>query len=236
MKTLIIPDVHHRIKVAQAIIDKEKADQVVHLGDHQDNFGDGPEDTQRTAKWTRERLEAGDLILLGNHDLPYWFWNYAHDWNCGWTPEKHAAIQNIIPLEMRKKFRLWTSVDGWLLSHAGFFPPPALFGAMLTDKGQEIFLDETLWRGETHPIISAVGHSRGGPHARGGILWLDWDKEFLPNEQKQIVGHTPHTQPVFKTYRYDDAIKSWGLDTHMTHYGILQDGKLTIEKTPTYIK
>lgn len=71
MKTLILPDIHHRYKIAQSIIDSVKADKIVHLGDHQDNFGDTVGQAVNTARWTRERLEAGDTILLGNHDLPY---------------------------------------------------------------------------------------------------------------------------------------------------------------------
>lgn len=231
MRTLILPDIHHRVHIARAIIDLEKADQIVHLGDHQDNFGDSPANAVVTAAWTKERLEAGDIVLLGNHDLPYWFYHEKHNWGCGWTPEKHRVIQAIIPDELRRKFRLWAEVDGWILSHAGF---TSMYADLI--PSQDIFLEETLWQGKTHPLIYHVGSRRGGMGPGGGILWLDWD-DFKMNEDasnvawKQIVGHTPHKYPQDK--KRLDGNTDWNLDTNLKHYGILEDGKLTIKESPS---
>lgn len=220
MKYLIIPDVHHRIKIAQSLIDSVPHDHVIHLGDHQDNFGDSVQDAIATAKWTRERVDAGDTIILGNHDLPYWFWNAKHDWGCGWTPDKHRAIQDIIPEPLRKRFKLWDVVDGWTLSHAGF---TSMYSQLIPHH--DIFMSETLWEKKTHPLIYHVGEARGGRGSwenGGGIIWLDWDDLQMSTVPSQIVGHTPHAKP-----KFDSKKQLHCLDTHLRHYGILEDGKLS---------
>lgn len=225
-RTLILSDVHHKYKKAQKLIDEVKADKVIHLGDHQDNFGDGVGNAVATAKWTRDRLDAGDIILLGNHDLPYWFWNDKHDWGCGWTPDKHRAIQSIIPEYDRLKFKLWVECEGWILSHAGF---TAMYADLIPNP--LTFLEETLWRGFTHPLIYHVGASRGGVGGGGGVLWLDWNDFKRENALKgvawkQIVGHTPLSYPSGK--KRQDGNIDWCIDTHLHHYGIIEDGKFTV--------
>ncbi len=226
-RTLIIPDVHHKHKIAQSIIDHVQADHIIHLGDHQDNFGDTVGHAVNTARWTRDRLDAGDTILLGNHDLPYWFWNDKHDWGCGWTPDKHRAIQSIITRERRCEFKLWVECEGWVLSHAGF---TSMYADLIPHH--DIFMEETLWYGSTHQLIYHVGARRGGRGSGGGVLWLDWLDLMLSNPPlKQIVGHTPHAN--FQTYRgliNHDYSQAWNLDTHLHHYGILEGGELTVHE------
>jgi hypothetical protein len=47
----------------------------------------------------------------------------------------------------------------------------------------------------------------------------------MPPKLNQIVGHTPHNKPqIHKGLR---GIRH-GLDTHLHHYGILEDGKLMV--------
>jgi len=227
-RTLIIPDVHHKHKIAQSIIDRVPHDVVIHLGDHQDNFGDTVGHAVNTARWTRDRLDAGDTILLGNHDLPYWFYHEKHHWECGWTPEKHRAIQRYVDINSRKKFKLWVECEGWVLSHAGFC---SMYADLIPHH--DIFIDETLHAGTTHPLIYHVGASRGGRGNTGGVLWLDWnDFKRLGDlggvASKQIVGHTPHKYPNGK--KRMDGNTDWCLDTHLCHYGIIEDGKLTIHE------
>lgn len=232
-RTLILSDIHHKIKKAQEIIDFVPHDHVIHLGDHQDNFGDNVWQAIATAKWTRDRLDAGDTVLLGNHDLPYWFWHEKHNWGCGWEPEKHQAIQDIIPDLERKKFKLWTECEGWVLSHAGFC---SMYADLIPHH--DIFLEETLWAGTTHPLIYHVGARRGGKGQSGSCLWLDWmdltrDGGPAKNVQ-QIVGHTPYKKPQsYLGASYEDLssrTRGWNLDTHLHHYGIIEDGRLTVHE------
>jgi hypothetical protein len=41
-----------------------------------------------------------------------------------------------------------------------------------------------------HSWFSSIGFSRGGNSQAGGILWCDFDNEFVPTEFPQICGHT----------------------------------------------
>ena len=223
-RTLIIPDVHLKYKIAQSIIDSVPHDAVIHLGDHQDSFGDTIDQAVNTAKWTKDRLDAGDTILLGNHDLPYWFPHPKHEWGCGWDSGKHFAIQRYLSTKDRKKFKLWVECAGWLLSHAGFC-------SMYTDliPYHDIFIDETLHAGTTHPLIYAVGASRGGVGRGGGCLWLDWQdmiQEPVLQPFRQIVGHTPYSKPQY----HKGCAVAHNLDTHLGHYGIIEGGKLSVHE------
>lgn len=232
MKTLILADVHHKWKVAQRIIDHAKCDHVIHLGDHQDDFGDTVGHAVNTAKWTRDRLDAGDTILLGNHDLPYWFPHEKHNWGgCGWEPEKHAAIQRYIGKEDRKKFKLWVECEGWVLSHAGFC---SMYADLIPHH--DIFIEETLHAGSTHPLICHVGGLRGGKGRGGGVLWMDWrDMIAEPGAPKvaQIVGHTPYPDCQHDTLTTSEGFFTrHNLDTHLRYYGIIEDGELCICERP----
>lgn len=234
-RTLVLPDIHHKWRLAQSIIDQTACDHVIHLGDHQDNFGDNAWQALATAKWTKSRLDAGDTILLGNHDLPYWFPNRKHDWGCGWDQDKHKIIQSVLSTEDRKKFKLWTECEGWLLSHAGF---TSMYADLIPHH--DIFIDETLHVGGTHPLIYHVGARRGGKGRGGGVLWCDWRdliQEPAKKPLRQIVGHTPYPEPQYyiqesKGYTPWEA---YNLDTHLNHYGIIKNGKLTIHERPDEI-
>lgn len=218
MRTLIIPDVHHRIKIAQSIIDSEKADKVVHLGDHQDNFHDTPDHAIATAHWTLSRLEAGDTILLGNHDLQYAFPHPMHGCS-GWTRDKAQFVTPMLH-PIRSKFRLWDQVDGWTLSHAGFS------SASLPWINRQDELLDLLMSGDTHWVIGGSGKIRGGIHKHPGVLWQDWTHEFKPVPNlKQIVGHTALPFP-------KQLGDNWCIDTHLQHYGIIEDGKFTVHEAP----
>lgn len=219
MRTLVIPDVHHRWVRAQVIIDREQADHVVHLGDHQDNHGDIKGDAVATAHWTKSRLDAGDTILLGNHDLPYWFYHHLHE--CpGWDAEKHRAIQPILSPEDRRKLRLWVEVEGWLLSHAGF---PSYHSGHIHE---EQYYLEKLWAGRPDPLIYA-SRGRMQRDAIDGVLWLDWD-DFVPLIGiRQIVGHTPAPMPRRKWAL--GGMANIALDTNLKHYAVIEDGVVTVK-------
>lgn len=53
MKTVIISDIHHRWRKAEAIIAKEKAKKVIFLGDYFDDFNDNPHAARTTAQWLK---------------------------------------------------------------------------------------------------------------------------------------------------------------------------------------
>lgn len=231
MKTLVLPDIHHKVVRAQRIIDLEAADRVVHLGDHQDNYNDSPDDARQTALWTRERLAAGDEIIIGNHDLPYYYHTDYSNWRCGWGPLKHRAVRETLSQGSIRMMRLWVWVDGWLCSHAGITSsylqglPCGTWSC--TPAYQEHFLD-LLAAGLPVPLVHDVGRRRGGDLAHGGLLWEDFRDLHGTPGLKQLVGHTQ--APDVRERYWPDRGAEVCIDTGLRHYAIIKDGELVIRE------
>lgn len=234
MKRLIIPDIHHRVERAELILAAEPADEVYFLGDYQDDFGDSPSLARATAEFTKRQIEAGHRMLWGNHDLPYAYPGKRH--GCpGFTPAKSAAIGKILTRDHWKRLRLWYVIPDsprpWILSHAGIdrywlegAPDPL---ARLQQLEAEAL--DSLHKGRSHPVIFSCAASRNGPDPYPGVLWMDWG-DFRPVPGlNQIVGHTPLRNP--DEFSQPDSI-NWCVDTHLNHYAVLEDGKLTLRRAP----
>ena len=220
MKTLILPDIHHKIALAQSLINNIEHDKVIHLGDHQDDFGDGPEQAINTMLWTKQRIEAGDTFILGNHDLMYMFPN-AKFICSGYTRSKAIALSGKFQ-DVLTRINLWVREQGWWLSHAGFQPKWVKNGKPLYSSED---LLASLLAGEAPPMATEVGECRGGEmRAKGGLTWLDWYDEFedIPGFP-QIVGHSQGRQPRQKGV-------SWCIDTGLHHYGMITDGEFSVHE------
>lgn len=223
MKTLIVRDVHLKIRRAQKIIDAHAdCDRRVFLGDIYDDFGDSVEVTREVARWHKEQLaDPKNCFLYGNHDISYAFCR-NHSLRCsGHTSAKRYAINDIVKKEDWQKTKLYVEIDGWLLSHGGLRDD---FADRNLESSARVALSYAA-TGETEHWMTAPGYARGGDWAKGGLTWLDWDSEFYPIPgRKQIVGHTPGKLP-----REKDG--NWCLDTHLRHAAILEDGKLEVFET-----
>ena len=255
MKTLVIGDLHHKVKWVEKCIKEIKPDLTVFLGDYFDSFGDNPEITSETAKWLKESLETPKRVhLMGNHDMPYRFPMNFHLWCTGFTHEKALVINEIISRASWNKMMSFHWIDGWLLSHAGinhnFLHPLKGF-----DLGElRKFEQESLLKcnAESNNPLFGCGYSRGGNYRCGGITWQDFDVDFVPIENvNQIVGHTPHPKVAVKlllegdndkedaiTCTWDEYLNVYknetkkslnlDIDTHRKHYAILENGKVQI--------
>jgi hypothetical protein len=192
MRTLVIPDIHHRTDHADYWLATQRHDRVVFLGDYFDNFGDDVGDARRTARWLRDRVEdAGDhVFLLGNHDAAYMFPDKDELYCPGFTKAKSRGIHEILKAEHWARFKLAHEEQGWLFSHAGFHPvwmkEPTVERivrrccAAMT-KAKKRIVD---------PILG-MGEDRGGLQRFGGPLWMDWGSLIPIAGINQIVGHTP---------------------------------------------
>jgi hypothetical protein len=249
MRTLIIPDVHTKVSIADKI--REAAgpvDETVFLGDYFDEWGDSPESNLQTGLWLRKTLaEPGVTMLLGNHDVNY----AAKSQRCsGWTSDKQNVIE-FFKSEIRS-LRLWHVTQGWLLSHAGVgqkFVKSVSWNPANGDSEKACktsfwyFLDTT----GQHPITSVSGVS-GGTRPFDGPLWhrpqSAWsgDKYLLT---AQVFGHTvvKGGAPVLIGDSGDhiaicrDKVKPFKrkrvlLDTNLKHYAIITDGVLTVQEAP----
>ena len=94
MKTLIVPDIHNKIIEAESIIDHERPDNIVFLGDYFDDFNDSPIIAQQVAEWLKQSLKKPNRIhLIGNHDICYMT---NGDQKCsGWDGAKQMFINKV---------------------------------------------------------------------------------------------------------------------------------------------
>ena len=224
---LVIPDIHHKTRIADAILSaplEHRVDYTVFLGDYFDDFGDTPLTSTKTAEWLKESLTKPNRIhLMGNHDLHYRYWRHEYMQNpwTGWTIEKARAINNVLTPEDWDKLKWFHyEPDGnWLFTHAGLHPgilPPINNDAGELKINNALIsacanANRALEAGDNHPLFRA-GRARGGEQSVGGLVWLDWNEEFIPFEFHQVVGHTPVREPQVcfydeeqKRFRYGNA-------------------------------
>lgn len=222
-KHLIIPDVHNKtpkiIKLLSRIGDK--FDSIIQLGDWVDDFGDNAEIIASVATDINFIDKNYPMVYLwGNHDIPY---RYPSKFTMcpGFTLDKQKALIGTLDKHIWDKFKFFVEVEGYVLSHAGFYTEPKnLFPETV---------DLALIEGCPHPMLTR-GRARGGPNLRGGPTWLDWNMEFTGVKGvKQVVGHTPYIQPRLKG-------ENLCLDTHLRYYATLENGNWEVHKWPTMKK
>jgi hypothetical protein len=225
-RVLVIPDVHHKVEIADSIIENQPHDVRVFLGDFFDDFHDSSYEARNTARWVKNQLSQPNVIaLFGNHDLAYAPFNSSYAKSCsGYTRDKDESIKDILMPEDWAKFKFWTIQDGWLLSHAGvskyFYTGKKNTIKTYLEK-EEVVARKFLSENKVHWFY-VIGRRRFGLSPCGGLTWCDIH-EFKPIRYvKQIFGHTPLHVPRF----INDT--NVCLDTHLHYYGVIENGELTI--------
>jgi 3',5'-cyclic AMP phosphodiesterase CpdA len=248
-RCLIIPDVHQDIAWVERILMREDAgdvspDLIVFLGDYFDSRRPvtqraGTAETCVYLDALRVRLGERAIFLLGNHDVQYLEARAAclarrtprHlRYKCG-AAFSHSAAKRIakdLSPEFWSAARLFVSVNGWLLSHAGVaaehWPLRAIPVDSLRafDEACVAALETITAPLASHPLLEA-GRVRGGDAEVGGITWLDWDDEFADELPfPQVVGHTSDESGA----RQRGC--SWCLDGGQTCYGVLGPAGLSV--------
>ena len=217
MKTLIIPDIHTKHLIAQAIIDSESPDELILLGDYFDDWGDTPEQNMSTAIWLKSMLDRPNTTcLMGNHDQSYLTPN---SYCSGYTHAKYFTIRSILGSADIKKLKLTAMAQGYLCTHAGW--DSRLDSRLGIDYPEDCALED-LFDGTPHPLLG-ISRRRGGFDPVGGLTWADWDELETGPEDKQICGHTEAS-----SVRNRGDV--WCIDTRLKHYAVIIDGKLEIRK------
>jgi len=226
MRTLIIPDLHHRTDHADHWLATQRFDRVVFLGDYFDAFDDNASDARLTAVWLRERLEnTSAVFLLGNHDVPYMFPDEPALECPGFTRSKAAAIREVLQRRHWQRFELAWQEQGWLLSHAGFSPiwieKPSC-ARILARCGKAMKLAH---RGKVDPVLG-YGEQPHGLQRFGGPLWMPWEAFVPTSGLNQIVGHTSDTEIREKT---GERSQNYCIDVgNASVAAILSEGRLEI--------
>lgn len=249
-RVLVFSDVHQRLDWMHAILDKERNnyDKIVFLGDMFDTHHStiNSAGVRQTAKEYASMIDSpNNLILAGNHDIPYlecWadakrFSNKKHIYNPCSGFSKSKAIEIAKELEPRhlEKIRLFCTVNGWLLSHAGISKSIFDLATNLKAKNESVF--KALHRESLHAMTHlssmshkflSVGYARGGDSDEGGMTWYDWTMEFEDHAPlPQLVGHTYDEHP-------RQIGRSFCIDTGFTYAIIHDDGYLELKNlSPT---
>jgi len=235
-KILIISDIHNQVGKLSKIIRHEAADINIVLGDWFDSYYyNRDEDYKITADYLMRYLShPNNHTLFGNHDLHYLFYN-PHAMCSGYEHRKYNAISETLGenrLNISKKFDWFAWVDGYLCTHSGlhsnFIDPTAKDNSDIN-----IFLikereraNVKLISGDEHWFYSA-GLARGGPYPKGGIVWLDFDREFAPVQGlNQIVGHTPRKDSKIAKYA---KTENYCIDTSLNQWLTITNQKIEIK-------
>lgn len=233
-RLLVIPDVHHKWKRAESIIESESPDMVVFLGDYFDDFGDSPEIAAGTARWLKRSLaDRSRVHLIGNHDLSYM--SDLPRLRCsGYGEDKHAAIAPCGIDWSRLEPFCWIGGGAWLCTHAGLSAPflesirPGATAADVGDvlEGARDDLGRVSDAFHAHPFLQA-GAARGGPSATGGIVWCDYEEEYedVPG-LRQIFGHTRGAE--VRQGRGRGGAEHYCIDTVLNHYIVFAGGGIEV--------
>jgi predicted MPP superfamily phosphohydrolase len=205
----------------------ENYDLVIYMGDYTDSFTVTNVIIKRNLLDIIEfKKKYGDkvILLLGNHDLQYYFLGDNRHLCSGFRPEAKYDLHDIF-----KKndiyFQAAFQIDNYLWTHAGvhtgwyeyrfkkwlkeFYSSQETFHLNLADQLNEAFEMNA-------DCLFDVGRYRGGFRDVGGPFWMD-RFEGYKNPLKgyhQIAGHT--RSPQIKTYNIDDS-------TSITFVDVLED-------------
>lgn len=263
-KVIVIPDVHNKIGLVDAIIQQEPdAGKFIFLGDLFDDYGDSLKEIKRVASWIKERVHDSRFVFLwGNHDIPYGFRNRTIPCR-GYSIEKDLAIWRVLDEEDFYPWRFFWVAQGFLLTHAGLHPnflPPVWKQVSLGSLKEYLLAESEKCLRALNDIYSQhwfflAGDARCHPPRgidAGGILWCDANQEFQPIPGiSQIFGHT-HQKNYPKVFNGDSdlmflhsdeclkikikASNMWNiaLDCRLKFYGVLEGGELIIKSSPNF--
>ncbi|NBQ69313.1 MAG: hypothetical protein EBU46_10980 [Nitrosomonadaceae bacterium] len=243
--TLVVPDVHLRWRLVDALIAEVDPDRIIYLGDFFDQFHDSAAQNRMQAMWLKAEMKKSDRIFLwGNHDQHY-AWPSKWTGCSGYEAGKDIAINEVMQPDDWAKFQWFTWLDGWLLTHAGLHPwflPPNLLpkGEDMIDpyaldawlKEECAYADVALRRGESHRFFRA-GRCRGGLQNVGGLTWLDYNVEFKPiNGLNQLVGHTNQLTTWKPLTLFGKQSTSHCIDTDSKYYAVSTNGEIKLKEIP----
>lgn len=243
-KIIVFSDVHQDIAAVESILKREKdADFFVCLGDWFDSFIFNKRvDIIRTCDFLIKWIDDPRFITLyGNHEFNGLFNNSAA-FCSGYTKERSDIINDSLGKNKQNivnKFRWHIFIDDWLCTHAGLSVnhiPPMLeltqdsIDQWLTNEGEKA---TTALKTNDEHWFYAAGRARGGFSRCGGIVWQDFDQEFVAIDGlKQLCGHTPHFSICAPdTYGGTDLTESENLDIdcYLVQYLVIENGKLRIK-------
>ena len=211
MKIMVLPDVHGRRFWEDAEENIDVYDKVVFLGDYLDPYDfDCIDDVSAITNFSKiidfaNRYPLKVVMLLGNHDLPYFSEEYRglSTYHCRWSREWHDVISGIFD-EYRHLFKIAHVEGDVLFTHAGcttawiksVFPEISDANSL---RDLESKLNGLLCNEDGMAALYKVSPYRGGDDDTGSCVWahvseVTCDCEGLHfadcESVKQVFGHT----------------------------------------------
>ena len=216
MRILVLPDIHGRKFWQVAINEIATCDKVVFLGDYLDPYDFEHISVDEAIANFREIIDFAKehqdkiVLLLGNHDMPYFSTTYLglSNWHCRYSIAHHGEIEAIFE-ENRSLFDIAYAQDSILFTHAGCTSGwlDYVFGHhnQFDSLGDLVNrLNDLLNSEEGLRYLHMVSAHRGGLDKNSSCIWADkdetyWDQSKIYNDSlathiianvKQVFGHT----------------------------------------------
>lgn len=242
MKNIIIGDIHGR-SIWKLIVNIEKPDRVIFIGDYFDSFDIKGLDQLSNFQDILAYKESGQcevVMLIGNHDYHY-FPEIGDTGTSGYQNTFAPSIQYIVG-ENRKHLQIAYSFDGFLFTHAGVSPEfmDQVFGPdgwkpeTVADDLNEMFKYKP-------NAFQFNGFDPYGDDPDQTPIWIrpgslmaaNKGKNGLKKDYIQIVGHTQvkkldlvgSEKAAGGRYYFIDCLGTSG------EYMIIEDGKINVGQT-----
>lgn len=211
--SLIISDLHGNFAKCKAFIEYKSEEEHIILGDFMDSYFASDADIIATFKLA---VDSKCVCLCGNHELPYLI--NAHPYfRCSgnrYSPELFHIVNMYKDLLYGSLIR-----DNYLLAHGGLSIKHGKAFSTIEDVSAwinaefEWYIKQPV-APESLSSLFDVGSVRGGFQDVSGIFWCSIGHEKMDPRFNQVVGHTPHPEPlVLFEGKGDDKKKHVGIDS-----------------------
>ncbi len=214
---LVVPDIHGRKFWTEPCKDIDSFSKIVFLGDYLDPYDfEGISNSEAVDNFKdvirfRESNPNKVVLLLGNHDLPYFsdYYYSLSDYHCRHMYKYHQVIHDMFN-ENRGLFSIAFLMNNEIIfTHAGI-PSEWLYNDAGIDKSEKDMksvcrkINAMPDSREGLKLLSCCGFYRGGKNMCGSCVWADIhemkdDSLYVRNSlggmfpiqrKKQIFGHT----------------------------------------------
>jgi hypothetical protein len=243
MKTIILGDTHGR-SVWKLIVETEKPDRVIFIGDYFDSFDIPGIEQIHNFKEIIEYKERGIcevIMLIGNHDHHY-FPEIGNTGTSGYQTTLAPSIMQVID-ENRHHLQMAYQMDEFLFTHAGV--SSAFMDNVLGKNGWKVEtiatdLNEMFkYKPKTFEFGMAISINKmsymdpSGDNEEQSPIWIRprslmrVNRDTLRKEVIQVVGHTEVRE--IDIDAHSTGSRYWFIDCLGTsgQYMIIDDGKIS---------
>jgi predicted MPP superfamily phosphohydrolase len=246
MKVLVLGDTHGR-SIWKQIIEREKPDKVIFIGDYFDSFDIKGVDQLNNFQDIIAFKQSGQcevIMLIGNHDHHY-FPEIKDTGTSGYQHLFAPSIQYVVG-ENRNHLQMAYQMDEFLFTHAGVSSVfmDQVFGAggwkvenLATDLNELFKYKPKSFEFGSYPLINKMSYlDPYGDSEDQSSIWIRpralmrANKDTLRKQVIQVVGHTQQEQIDKKGSTTGG--RYWFIDTLGTsgEYLIINDGEVIINK------